>query len=707
MNLDIDSAAPMVNDLGTRDLSGQTIAQVLLNFPQHLPKIYLFAENGPMGPNYMDWSKSTLTEVYGSKTVDVKQKYYSHQTPFAEAAVRAGNNCVIHRLPGRGAKDKANVTVYLDVLPNSVQLYQKNADGSLVYDEQQRPKPVLDNNQQPVTIPNGYTVCFVLDSVSAPLGEYQIGLQSQRPGIQMAGQVQSTQYPLFELAAEHAGEFAKSLASRTYAALTTDIIPFPTNIFSETKVYPYYFQLMKQSASVAGKVDPVPNGFGAQYSRFVLAQEARDPGSDAVIDLSTVLTDEYINPSSGAKTGLGGVHVYYDNILQVSEMLYKAEMVVADSFRDSQINNSEANYLALNILGFTSSNGSPYQAIKVVDVAGSVRMTKYSNSFLDGAYDGEFDAKLLDELVADDMDNYENLLTEYHDLVAHPESIVYDSGFGLKTKRAMCKLISKRKDTYLVLSTFAHDAPATTLSEQNSVGIALKTMVELYPESTYWGTGVMRAMIMGGSGEFAQGLYKKRIPTTYEVFCMAAAYMGAADGKWKNGKCFDKAPNNILRYLKKLDVVWVPASVRKVLWGTGVNFALRYSTAGGPGNDGQNFFPALQTVYNDDTSVLNNFFTAVAICYLNKIAHAAWREFSGDIELSNAQLEERVSTFIVEQTKEKFDGKFVIVPDVQVTEFDAKRGFVWTTAIKIYANTSKTVMNTYIEAHRLSELETA
>lgn len=706
MNLDIENAAPMVNELGTRDLSIRTVPIPALQFPQHLPKIYIFAETGPLGPTYLDLSRQTVTEVYGDKTFDVKTKYFTHQTPYLQAAVRAGNNCVVHRLPGRGSKDKANIGFYLDILPVTVQMYQKNEDGSLVYDAQNNPKVLLDNNDQPVTVA-GHKVCWVTDFVEMPLGEYQPGLLTQREGIQVDGQTQSKQYPMFEMSGEYAGEFANTLAGRFYPALTTDLVPFPDLFLSDAKIYPYYFQFMKLSPSVAGKIDPVLNGFGAQYSRFVLQEDARDPASDAVSDLTTVLQDQYISPASGAKTGLGFVKMYAENIALVSKKLYEAEMNVADEHRDEQINNSEENYFALNILGFTSSNGSPYQSIKVIDTVGSVRMTKNSSHFLNGSSDGVIDEGLLDELVIDDMEAYQNTLTEYHDLVKNPESIIYDSGFNLQAKRSLCKFISKRKDTFVVFSTYAHNAASAQLSDQTSVGIALKTMVELYPESSYWGTPVMRAMIMGGAGELVNSLYKKRVSTAYEVLCMSASFMGAANGSWKNGFCFDKAPNNILKYLKNIDVVWVPASVRKVLWGVGVNFVLRYSTAGGPGNGGRHFFPALQTVYENDTSVLNNYFTAVAVCYLNKVSHAAWREFSGDVTFSAAQLADRVNTFVNELVKDKFDGMFVIVPDCTVTSWDKNRGYSWTLPVKLYSRTSRTVMTTYVQAHRRDELDGA
>jgi len=359
--------------------------------------------------------------------------------------------------------------------------------------------------------------------------------------------------------------------------------------------------------------------------------------------------------------------------------------------------------------------------MKLVDVEGGVRLTKNTNIWLSGAKDGIMSTWLMNGLVAADMDNYNNGLHEYNDLVLHPESIIYDSGFSLETKKVLAKFISRRKDTFVVLSTFEQpyrnpfldlqsaisdsasgSAPESgapqTLDEQYSVGVALKTMLELYPESATFGTPVMRGMVIGGSGEIINSLYTPRVPVTYEVVYKAARYMGAKNGAWKNGFLFDRAPQSVVTQLKNIDVTWVPASTRNTLWSVGVNFVLNYKIR-------TQFFPALQTVYENDTSVLNSFFTAVAISYLNKVQHAAWREFSGSISLTNAQLEEAVNTFIANQVKDKFDGKFVVIPDTVVTELDEIRGYSWTSNIKIYANNMKTVMTAQVEAYRSSDLE--
>ena len=687
----------MVIDLGTRDLSTRQVPQTPLDIPQHLPKLYLFAEKGPMGPTYVDFDRMSLTQLYGDDTFDHNKKYYTHQSVFVQAIASAGNNCVIHRLAAPDAKDTANVALYLDVLPTQVPLYVKNSDGSLDLDNSGNPIVQTDNNGDPMTV-SGYKVAWVLDHTVANLGEYQRGLLTQRNGVQVDGSVQSTQYPIFEFHADSPGEAGNKLAVKLYPSLQTDIVYFQSNVLNDSKQYPYYFSLVKVVDTITGKTNPVLNSFGAQYSRFVSKENGLDPASGAVIDLKKIVTDQFIDLPEHLRSGIGGLYVYNNNLNTVLQMFYDAEKNISDIHRDSVVNNTENNIHALNVMSFTSSNGSPYQTIKLVDIPNSTRLTKNTNLFLAGSSDGTINETLLDSLVLADMDNYNNSLHEYNDLVLHPESIVYDSGFGIATKRSLAKFISRRKDTFVTWSTYAHNAPSTQLADQYSVGVALKTMAELYPESATFGTPVMRGIIVGGSGYLVTSLYNKRVPLTYEVAYKAARYMGAKNGAWKNGFAFDRAPLSIVTQIKNIDVTWVPTSTRNVLWAAGVNFVLNYKVR-------TQFFPALQTVYENDTSVLNSFFTAVAVAYLNKVAHAAWREFSGSISLTNAQLEEQVNNFVAAQVKDKFDNKFVIVPAATVTELDNIRGYSWTLPIKIYANNMRTVMSTYVEAYRRSDLD--
>lgn len=696
--IDIKNAAPMVIDLGTNDRSTTTPLVSSLVTPQHLPKFYIFAEKGPIGPTFIDFSQDTLTNLYGDATFDPAKKYYTHQTPFLQVVASAANNCVVHRLSTVDSKDRANIVLYLDVLPTQVPIYQKNTDGSLKLDNSGNPLTVKDSNNDDITVA-GFKVCWVTDFTQATLGQYAIGQKLTRNGVQTEGGVQSVQYPIFELCADNAGEYGHKLGVRLYAAAQSDQYPFPANYLNDSKVYPYYFQAVKLLDEVSGKVLPFVNGYGSQFSRFATLEGATDPTSGLVVDFDKTVTEQYIIKNYNGSTGIGEVHSYFENIDTVLGLFYDAEKVISDPYRDSVINNSADNRHAFNFVSFTSSNNSPYQTVKQVTVSNSVRLTKYTNLFLRGSYDGVISNQLLDELVADDMNLYDSPTSDYNDLVMHPESIIYDSGFALTTKKTLPKFISRRKDTFVVLSTFSHTNQADLLADQFSVGVALKTMMELYPESDTFGTPVMRGIIMGSSGVIINSPYKKRVPLSYELAYKASRYMGSSNGAWKNGFAFDRAPLSIITQLKDIDSTWVPSVTRNAMWAVGLNFPLNYKVK-------TQFFPALQTVYENDTSVLNSFFTAVAVSYLNKIAHAAWREFTGSISLTNAQLEQSVNNYVNSLIKDKFDGKFVITPAAKVTEADALRGYSWTLPIKISANNMKSVMVTHVESYRMDNSNT-
>lgn len=686
----------MVIDQGTQDLSIRQIPLGPDQQPQHLPIFWGFFSKGKVGRTYVDFESTSLTQLFGDDSFDVNKKYYTHQTPFLQDAAAAGNNCVVHRLVAPDATDTANLAMYLDLLPTQVPLYVKNSDGSLVLDENGNPTAVTDGNGSAVTVP-GYKVAWVLDKKELPVGQYQVGLLTQRNGIQVDGSTQSTQYPIFEYAAADPGEDGNKLAIKMFPALQTDITPFPTNILNEGKMYPFYFGLVRVVDQLTGKTSPVLNRFGAQHSTIVAKSKGIDPNSGFVIDLAKVAKDQYIELPTELSTGLGSAYTYQNNLDTVLKLLYDAEKNISDDYRDSVINNMEENIHAINFISFVNSNGSPYQSIKLIDLQGTTRVTRNTNLFLSGSKDGTLSETLLDTLVLEDLENYNNPLHEYNDLVMHPGSIIYDSGFGLATKKAFPKIISRRKDTFSVSATYAHNAPALTIEEQFSVAIALKTMYELYPESSTFGTPVMRGIVMGGSGELIDSQYTKRVPLSYEVLHKASGYMGAKNGAWKNGFSFDRAPNSVITQLKNIDVTWVPTSTRNTLWSVGLNFALNYRTR-------SQFFPALQTVYENDTSVLNSFFTAIAISYLNKVEHAAWREFSGVVGLTPAQLEEQVNDFVAAQVKDKFDNKFIIIPDAKVTEEDNIRGYSWNLRVKIGANGMRTVMIASVQAYRFEDL---
>jgi hypothetical protein len=354
----------------------------------------------------------------------------------------------------------------------------------------------------------------------------------------------------------------------------------------------------------------------------------------------------------------------------------------------------------MNFVSGVTSQNVPYHSMQFVEDTESVLMTQYTNIYAAGGSDGTISDANFATAVSAAMADYADPNSNVQDMAVNVESVFYDSGFPLQTKYDLIKAIALRKDTFVVLSTYVSGAAINTASEEHSIAVALRTRLQNYPESDYFGTPVMRGMIVGRSAKVYNSQYNKRLPLSLEIAIKSAKYMGAGTGKWKNGKDFDGAPGSIVDYMYDISITSVPASVRNKEWDVGLVWVQPYDRH-------SFFFPALKTVYDDDTSVLNSYLTALAICELNKINAAAWREFSGNSKLTGPQLVERVNNFVRLRAQDKFDGRFIIEPDAYLTDMDSKRGYSWTLPVKIYAANLKTVMTTYVQAYRVSDYQAA
>lgn len=691
------NGAPRTIDQGMQDKSFRRspISQLLM--PQHLPVWYTWAERGPVGSNYLDLDTVDFKTIYGDETLEPRSPYYTHSIPFIQGCQAQANSCIVRRLVPTDIKDKSNVVLFIDILPIKVPLYQKNTDGSLMYDDNALPIVQVDGAGDPILV-DGYRCAWVVDSFEYELGEYRPNKQTQRPGIQDEDGVQSTQYPIFELAARDVGGYGNKLCF-SLSAINSREDNFPDYMLDEGKMYPYEFAMAKLKDARTNKTIEILNFFGSTKVTGSLKNDAVNPYTDGSATLDDIVNDTYIDVDVELSGGLGHINTYHENFEIVSKMLFKAEAAVVDTYRDNGFDADlvDENYAIFNIVSFTSSNTSPYQACKLVDLRGTTRLTRNSRIFLSKGTDGTMTKEAFEALVAADVDSYTDLLHPYTVLTTSPESIIYDTGFSLKTKKALCKFISRRKDTFVSLSTHI-DGTELSVEEQMSLAVSLKTYMETYPESAFFNTPTVRGMITSGSGVITGSVYKNRVPLSYEIMRKSARYMGASNGKWVAGRLFDTYPETKVEWLSKIDITHVPVPTRVKFWTVGLNFVLD--------NDVKSqWFPGLKTVYQDDTSVLNNYFTVMAACYLNKLAHATWRKFSGSMSRTPGQLVTDVNEHFNMLVAGCFDNLFRITPAAVITEEDDLKGNSWTLPVKLEANNSKTVMTTRLEAYRYGDLD--
>lgn len=165
------------------------------------------------------------------------------------------------------------------------------------------------------------------------------------------------------------------------------------------------------------------------------------------------------------------------------------------------------------------------------------------------------------------------------------------------------------------------------------------------------------------------------------------------------GKAFDIYPNNVVTKVRDVNLTYKATKVRQSNWALGLTWVQQFDQR-------QLFYPAIQTVYDDDTSVLNSFLVTCIVAYCEKIVEQTWKQLTGRSDLTQAQFIEQSNALISDAVKGRFDNRVTIVPETFFDTNDVARGYSWSCYIYIYANVMKTVGTYTLITRRLEDLQT-
>jgi len=711
--MNILNASPQAILLGTDDKSAVIVTPERDPIPQHLPKFFLFAQKGQTVPSLVGGAKMLAT--YGATSFDKLSKYYNHATLFATSIAGEANTLMVQRVVPDDANPESNFTLYVDILEDDVPNYLRNSDGSLVPDGSGGYE--VDSDKETI---RGHRIKYI--KAYSPEG-LTLGTSVSTEGtMEDADGNKSTMIPVLDFKAKYQGEYYNNVGIAIESLLQSKI---PGTIITKEKVLPYKLKLVTRPSKKESFVTQ-KSLYGEESVMFSLKQNAINPTTEAGFDLDAVFPEQWSNETDPAMplkySDYENVHVYYSNVEKILGTIMELEKEYVSSEIKTWHDGMDASTLSwfdfttdvkedlqedeLHLIGLFNCKSSKLvryftmvhddAEVESSDVMREIQVSSTTPIFLEGGSDGTLSNEMYETLVVREMQKYLDPDSEVMDMAVNVESIMYDSGFTLATKKELCNFIALRKDTMVMLST--HDASLgekfLPLSDERAIAVNLKTRLKLTPESDYFGTKVMRGVVVSGTGLLTDGSIKTRVPQLLEIATKSAAYMGAGSGEWKHVNMFDRAPGNIISNQKDLQPAFIPAGVKPALWNAGMVWSQPFDRR-------QYFFPAIQTVYENDTSVLNSYFTVMAICTLNKIAAEAWRNFTGESDLSSAQLADAVVAFVNDRIANKFDGRFVIHPEVQFTTADKQRGYSWSLVTKIYAHNMKTVMVSRVEAYRL------
>lgn len=690
----IVNAAPATYNNGINDQSIRTPVPVPEDRPTHLPLSFFYAKRGPKSLQLTVGNSRNL--MYGDATFDPTSKYFNHATLMNNVINSQGNSQMTQRIVPDDAPPPATARLSLDILAAAVPVYLRNSDGSYQLDVDGLPKK--DGN---VTVP-GFIGKWVVTAVEPDVdGGDTFGLGTQAPGDQVdqVSSTQSVRYPIFDFRVPDEGEYGNNNGLRLWAPSINGNSPVDSRIIDQAKVYPFRIQCVTRADTLSTPVVAETQA-GEQYLDLSFKPDSLDRNTSQLLYVGDRFIQDYQNLESAnlpPQYGpFGEMYTYDDNVAEILAMLATAERL--HSLPTCDLKGDEDEDYRLNLISGKDSSGAPYVTFQLKTSGGNATLlSEASTIYARGGGDGTMNNAAFAASVSTAMAEFSNPNSQMLDLARYPLSIIYDSGFPLQTKYDLLKIIAQRKDTFCVLSVHDVDGPSLTASQENSLAVALRTRAQNYPESEYYGTQVVRALIMGRDGKLLANQFKKRAPLTIQLARRAAAAWGASNGIWNATNMFDVAPLNEIDMFTDVNIRFTPVGQRNKDWDAGLNWAQ---------SSGRNtlFFPALKTVYGNDTSILTSFITAMACVELQKVAEASWRAFTGRSDLTNEQFAERIDQWISDNVRGRLTNRYTIVPRTYYTAADVANGFSWHTEINLYGPNMKTVATLNVNGRRISDL---
>ena len=544
-------------------------------------------------------------------------------------------------------------------------------------------------------IPTGATTPgFIGKWVSEEITDREVGAAKTKIGIQTdANGNQSTRWPIFDLEVDSEGEYGKNVGVRLWAPTLTSTTPANEDLNSALKAFIYRLQLVER-ATATSTPTVTRSLYDEMYVNFGLKEGLYYDATSTEYHLNDVYLPSYENDDDTSGVAptyapFGKFHVYQKNVDAITALLLGTEK--AYGYADDE------GYL-INLLTGVDVDNNPYYTYQVAGaLEGGLGFTESTTHYALGGADGTIEETTFDTLVQEEFLNYGEKVNQFLDIARFPQSIIYDTGFSIATKKALYTPLGLRKDIALVVSTQDVSLKQNDAVTESSMAMALRTHAEMFPESSLYGTGVARVAIVGHAGYLANSEYKKLVPATFEIADKLSKWAGSSEGVLKSRYSPDVSPNNKLKLLKKVHCTFKRGSVRNKDWNNGLIWAQSYDM-------NSLFFPALQTAYGDDTSVLNSLLNVLICVECQKVCFRVWRDLVGRSDLTNAQYIKRSNELITEYTANRFGDRATVVPNTYLTKADTQRGYSDHAQLKVYLNNMKTVTSFTVTSYRMEDL---
>jgi len=382
--------------------------------------------------------------------------------------------------------------------------------------------------------------------------------------------------------------------------------------------------------------------------------------------------------------------VYYER--QYDTVVYGCKTFVDDLFSKvataSDIGPvSDGNGYMTNIASCTSYNGVPFFASCVIDATDTlltsdtrvapnlkdiVVPTSDQAIFLGGGVDGPIDDWNIEEYIRAQIHLAVSQSHEYlNDYWRCPFNCVYDTGYTIKTKKALIDFQSARDDVVSVISsqitwkkseTDILDPVANSRMDDESIAASLRAYALLFKEDVENATMACRTIIFTACGKTSDH-DDKWVPVTLWYALKNAEYL--------NKPYIDQEPKELPYSAVECftEVSWTAAQedTKSRVWNLGVNYMQYYDMTG-------IHFASVRSVYWYETSILVDAGVVNALVFMKFITRRSWSTWAGSTRIAS-ELNQKITEDLNSRLNYMLHGKFRHKVNVYQTTEDKNLGY--------------------------------
>lgn len=672
------NGAPLNNKQGWQDNSVPELVRTPTGDAIHKPLIFTFAARGVDNEAFPLTGDNALS-LLGRNVFDLRGPYATFNTPYQAMFNANANECMYQRLIPEDAKT-ASVRVFADVLETKVPSYERDSNGIVQYDNSGKPKIKKQVD--------GLVIVFrsvVIDETTPAVGAGVV-IDGTMTG---EGGTKSKLYPLFDIAGPYAGADVNGFGFKLIPLSEKSSPALTSSYQNEVGGRVYSLQWFE---TLAGVTSPVvwKTLTGMSSINFSFKPDAYYQPMRTQLDFEVVVADAYRQtmPDVGELPDYGPFEQFY---------LYRENLETVLGLAQAAITtDAPADPYMVDIFGGYDLLGQPYDGLQVnpATETGKVVFSASNIHYLQGGSDGTMNNDVYDELVRREMLLFpDGGKVRYDNELKYSLGCFWDSGFSFDTKAALVNFIGRSRNTFLTLATHVYNQGRNDEQAEESAKIALIELITAVPESAYYGTPAARGMVTGQSAFIKNSSYKKPVPMNYSLANFFSKYLGAGDGRAKPAYRFSRGELTIIEDLTDLSMPWKGNEVYASDWDVSLITARSYDYY-------RLFIPAIQSIYSEDRSVLNNALFNFMMTYVYRVSDRVWADMSGEAAMTDDERAKMIENKIIERLEGRLDNVAVVTPKAYFTADDKSNGYSVTLDLIAEGGVLLTQFNTTIKVYR-------